>query len=51
MEHKEIANNLNKKVLFWAFIRKINNQEIKVVIRKVGNGKPHFFSVYSRDKK
>ncbi len=35
---------------FWAIIKKFDSLEIKVVIRKVGNGRSHFFSVYSRQK-
>jgi hypothetical protein len=33
---------------FWAFDKKIYDQEIRVVLRKIGVGPIHFFSVRSR---
>jgi hypothetical protein len=49
-EYKVMGTD-KSKAHFWALIKKFDSLEIKVVIRKVGNGKTHFFSVYARDKK
>ncbi len=49
-EHKKVVDTQGKVVLFWAFITNTGNKEVKVVVRKVGNSKRHFFSVYSRQK-
>lgn len=35
----------NKKFEFWAFEGVVQNKRIKVVIRQVGQGKKHFWSV------
>lgn len=32
---------------FWGFEQRINNQVVTVVVRKVGNGQKHFFSIMS----
>jgi len=34
-----------KKVRYWAFEAVINDRRVKVVVRQVGNGKKHFWSV------
>jgi hypothetical protein len=31
---------------FWIFKEKVDEKMVTVVVRKVGNGKKHFFSVY-----
>ena len=36
---------ISKIIKYWAFIAIIENKKIKVVIRKVGEGKIHFWSV------
>jgi len=35
----------NIKYQFWTFEAVIDNRRIKVIIRQVGNGKKHFWSV------
>lgn len=36
------------QVFFWAFDRRINEESIRVVLRRIGDGPVHFFSVRSR---
>lgn len=36
----------SQRALFWIFKERINGATVTVVVRKVGNGKTHFFSVY-----
>lgn len=40
-----------KRVDFWKFTEKRDELIIKVVIRQVGNGKKHFWSIYGRYQK
>ncbi len=35
---------------FWICKRQVNGETITVVIRKIGNGQKHFFSVFSDNK-
>lgn len=43
-EYKE--NNIDGyPAYFWSVIRYVDNMRIRVVIRKLGNGKKHFFSI------
>jgi hypothetical protein len=35
---------------FWSFVKEYDNRIIKVIIRKVGNGNKHFFSVMDKTK-
>jgi hypothetical protein len=34
------------EVQFWGFSKEINGIKVKVVIRQMGNGKKHFFSIF-----
>lgn len=36
---------LGKKYKFWAFEAVVENRRIKVVVRQIGTGKKHFYSV------
>lgn len=45
-EYEErVGDQLTK---FWGFIAIIGKKKIKVIVRKVGNGKPHFYSVFPK---
>gem|GEM_PF-2314546 len=33
-------------VTFWSFSKQDNNERITLIIRQVGNGKKHFFSIF-----
>jgi hypothetical protein len=46
----KVTGTGKSKAYFWAIIEKFEGLEIKVVIRKVGNGRIHFFSVYAKQK-
>ncbi len=46
----KVTGTGKSKAHFWALIKKFEGLEIKVVIRKVGNGRTHFFSVYAKQK-
>lgn len=48
----------DRKVKYWGLIAILNDRKIKVILRKIGNGKIHFWSIipawttsYKRDKK
>lgn len=47
--HTKVHNKpaiVKKRLIYWGFIGIIDNKwKIKVVVRKVGNGNPHFWSV------
>jgi len=43
-KHKKIINS-SENVYYYGFIGIINNFRIKVIIRKIGNGNRHFWSV------
>ncbi len=36
---------------FWGLVEKKDNLLIKVVVRQVGNGSKHFFSIYAKKQK
>lgn len=38
------------KIKYWGLISKINNKIIKVVLRKKGEGKLHFYSIFDQTK-
>jgi hypothetical protein len=40
-----IDENKNLPVQYWAIQREKNGAKIKVIVRQVGNGKKHFYSV------
>jgi hypothetical protein len=39
------------KVNFWIFSKKIDGVDIKIIVRQIGNGKKHFFSIYGKKQK
>lgn len=34
------------RIQFWGLIREIDGKRIKVIVRQVGNGRKHFFSIF-----
>ena len=40
-----IDKSRNSRVQYWAIQREKNGVKIKVIVRQVGNGKKHFYSV------
>jgi hypothetical protein len=42
-----IIREKNHIIQYWAFVEKKNEKTIKVVVRQVGNGIKHFYSVMS----
>jgi hypothetical protein len=46
IKYEKIVNKKGKAE-FWCLSKKINKKEIKIIIRRVGTGKLHFFSIYS----
>lgn len=45
IERHGVKIHQNKRVIFWGLIAIINNRKIKVILRKVGNGDIHFWSI------
>jgi hypothetical protein len=41
-------NNVMTRTQFWAISEEWNKEVVTVVIRQVGDGKKHFFSVYNK---
>ncbi len=37
--------NVTKQIQYWGLIAIIKERKIKVIIRKIGNGQPHFWSI------
>jgi hypothetical protein len=44
----EISSEKKEGVQFWVFTERRNNKIIKVVVRQIGGGEKHFFSVFER---
>jgi hypothetical protein len=45
VENNQKKEKILKKVSFWGFIAIIEKRKMKVIVRQVGNGKKHFWSV------
>jgi hypothetical protein len=45
IKRKKKKVHVSKKVQYWGIIAIIKGRKIKVIIRKIGNGKHHFWSV------
>jgi len=43
-EYEKLYNK-NPPAQFWSFVRRGDNGFVKVVVRQIGNGNKHFFSV------
>ncbi|MFA6158808.1 MAG: hypothetical protein WC763_04290 [Candidatus Paceibacterota bacterium] len=45
VEHREtkVAESIGR---FWGLRARVNDMKIKLVIRQIGNGRKHFFSIY-----
>gem|GEM_PF-2255936 len=41
----------NSKADFWTFEAIVEDMDVTVVIRQVGRGKKHFFSIYGKIRK
>ncbi|HEY5259162.1 MAG TPA: hypothetical protein VIJ46_00825 [Rhabdochlamydiaceae bacterium] len=50
ISHK-IKNIRKSQADFWIFSGKTNDLHIKVVVRQIGSGKKHFFSIYGKKQK
>ena len=44
-EETTLVNHQGKICLYWAFEAVVDNRRIKVIVRQVGNGQKHFWSV------
>lgn len=44
-EESSLTDKRGKVCRYWAFEAVVNNRRIKVIIRQIGNGKKHFWSV------
>lgn len=45
IQRNKTKKKISKKVQFFGFIAIINGWKIKVIVRQVGNGKKHFWSI------
>lgn len=46
---KRIEVSCGKKIMYWGLTKNINpNLAVTVVIRKVGNGRVHFYSIFKK---
>ncbi len=44
-EYEEVTGLENKNIKYWGIIAILNNVKLKVIIRSIGNGQKHFWSV------
>lgn len=49
-EYRRISKQTGD-VQFWGFAKQIEVMQIKVVVRQVGNGNKHFFSIFEKKQK
>lgn len=45
IQRHSVRTHQNKEVIFWGLIAIIDNRKIKVILRKIGNGDIHFWSI------
>lgn len=51
IEYREMTSRTGQAVRYWAFAESVDARRIKVVVRQVGNGDKHFYSIFAANKK
>ena len=48
-QSKKVGLSVNRADYFWTFAKTVNSIKIRVIVRQLGNGRKHFFSIMEED--